>query len=486
MVTVSLGKALSVIPYPKVQLDKLPSTLKPDDANKTYQPKLDRIRRSQYPYLRELTYLDHAGTTLYPLLSLRNTVQLLSGSCMGNPHSISQCSQTSTHIVQEARNVVYSLLDADPDEYDVIFVSNASQGVKLVVEGFKDTFEDFDYVYSIDSHTSLIGPRTVAKHFKCFKDPYSVVEEYSLEMPQRPVLVSWTGQSNFTGERFPISQYNVLFKSISSKVYTLLDAASLSTSKPPSLRSFNSLARPDFVVLSLYKVLGYPDIGALVCKKSAGSYVFSGKKYFSGGTVEQVALYSDYAKRNLELHSILEEGTLPIHTLAALVSSYKAFLSLYGSFFNISDHVSYIAGEAYAQMSNLVHNNGVSLVRFYGSETYGDSNLHGPIIAFNLFDSSGEPIGYYKVEKAAFKNNICLRVGAMCNYGGLMQHLGSKDAQILNEAQVCNFTCGDENDIVDDVEKRHRGVVRISFGAMTSEKDIQILIRMLSEFISIS
>ncbi|AOA63147.1 hypothetical protein PP7435_CHR3-0614 [Komagataella phaffii CBS 7435] len=486
MVTVSLGKALSVIPYPKVHLDKFPPTRKPDDANKTYQPNLDRIRRSQYPYLKDLTYLDHAGTTLYPVSSLQQTVRLLSGSCMGNPHSISQCSQVSTHIVQEARDVVYSLLDADADEYDVIFVANASQGVKLVVEGFRDTFEDFDYVYSIDSHTSLIGPRTVAKHFKCFKDPYSVVEEYSLETPQRPVLVSWTGQSNFTGERFPNSQYNLLFKSISGKVYTLLDAASLSTSKPPSLRNLTSLAKPDFVVLSLYKILGYPDIGALVCKKSAGNYVFSGKKYFSGGTVEQVALYTDYAKRNLELHSILEEGTLPIHTLAALISSYKAFLSLYGSFFNISDHVNHITAEAYAQMKNLVHDNGVALVRFYGSETYGDANLHGPIIAFNLFDSSGEPIGYSKVEKAAFKNNVCLRVGAMCNYGGLAQHLGTKDAQFFKEAQVCNFICGDENDIVDQDKKSHRGVVRISFGAMTSEKDIQILIKMLSEFLSIT
>jgi molybdenum cofactor sulfurtransferase len=50
---------------------------------------------------------------------------------------------------------------------------------------------------------------------------------------------------------------------------------------------------PDFVVLSFYKMFGYPTgLGALLVRNGTGAAVLRRKKYFGGGTVE-VALARD-------------------------------------------------------------------------------------------------------------------------------------------------------------------------------------------------
>lgn len=39
---------------------------------------------------------------------------------------------------------------------------------------------------------------------------------------------------------------------------------------------------PDFTCLSLYKIFGFPDVGALVVRKASG-HILALRKYFGGG-----------------------------------------------------------------------------------------------------------------------------------------------------------------------------------------------------------
>jgi molybdenum cofactor sulfurtransferase len=55
----------------------------------------------------------------------------------GNPHSASPSSQQSTSRIEDARMNLLTFFGADPTEYDVVFVANATAGVKMVVDAMR-------------------------------------------------------------------------------------------------------------------------------------------------------------------------------------------------------------------------------------------------------------------------------------------------------------------------------------------------------------
>ncbi len=52
--------------------------------------------------------------------------------------------------------------NADPNEFDVVFVANATAAIKLVAEAFRDHVGGFRYWYHAEAHTSLVGVRELA------------------------------------------------------------------------------------------------------------------------------------------------------------------------------------------------------------------------------------------------------------------------------------------------------------------------------------
>ncbi len=97
---------------------------------------IDDLRASQYARLDagEHVYLDYTGGGLYAESQLRQHQQLLRENVFGNPHSSNPTSLAATRLVDHARAYVLRFFDADPQEYDVIFTSNASGALKLVGE----------------------------------------------------------------------------------------------------------------------------------------------------------------------------------------------------------------------------------------------------------------------------------------------------------------------------------------------------------------
>jgi selenocysteine lyase/cysteine desulfurase len=79
-------------------------------------------------------YLDHAGTTLYSKSLMEAHMADMMSDLYGNPHSGSPSSQLSTSRIEDIRHKVLQFFRADPDEFDVVFVANATAGIKLVME----------------------------------------------------------------------------------------------------------------------------------------------------------------------------------------------------------------------------------------------------------------------------------------------------------------------------------------------------------------
>lgn len=256
-------------------------------------------------------------------------------------------------------------------------------------------------------------------------------------------------------------------------VYCLLDAAALVSTSELDLS--NASSAPDFTALSCYKIFGYPDLGALIIKRSS-SRILLQKKYFGGGTVDMLTTDHPWHMKKPNLHEALEEGTLPFHNIIALNHALSIHANLYGSTSNVSRHARYVCEEARSRLQNLRHPNDTPACVIYGAV---DSSSYGPVVAFNLLDIRGNPFRNFVVEHFAIAHKIALRVGGMCNAGGIQSNLGItyRDMRRNYDAGV---RCGDDRELPEWFEGAI-GMVRISFGAMSSLGDVERLLEFVLE-----
>ncbi len=400
---------------------------------------------------------------------------MLLSNTFGNPHSKSPASVRTTKLIDKTRLLILNLLNADPTYFDVVFVANTTAAVKLIGEGFTSHFqENWNYYYSADNHTSLIGLRGLTSFYNPFKIPNDLK---TLEFDKfKPALVSWTAQSNFTGQKFPIHEWNVIFKSLGNEVYTLLDAAAISSSSPPNLS--NELNSPDFTVMSFYKMFGFPDLGALIIRKSIGN-IFSKRNYFGGGTVESLTINENYCPRKQRLHESLEDGTLPFHSIIALNIAILTFKSLYQSFNALSDHLSKLTTYLYQQLLSLEYPNGRKVCVIYTDGSKVSSKDHqGPIISFNLQNENGECISYSDFERIARLKGINIRTGTLCNTGGASKSIGYTDKDIIRYHKL-GHVCGDGMAVING---KPTGAIRISLGAINLKSDIDTVCKLIEEY----
>ena len=83
-----------------------------------------------------VTYLDHAGATLYSRSQLEAHVTGLAANLYGNPHSQSPSSQTSSAAVDHVRDTVLRFFGTDSSHHDVVFTSGCTAALKLLSECF--------------------------------------------------------------------------------------------------------------------------------------------------------------------------------------------------------------------------------------------------------------------------------------------------------------------------------------------------------------
>lgn len=446
----------------------------------SYEARLDRILPVEYPTLADTTYLDHAGTTPYANSVIESWTQELTTNLFGNPHSASAASQLSTRRVEDLRLRVLRFFNADPADFEVVFVANATAAIKLVAEAFRDLQDGFRYLYHVEAHTSLVGVRELAvRGSKCLKDD-GEVDDWLAETASSPVsgyqLLGYPGQSNMTGLQLSM-QWCVRARLASAtskqRVYTLFDAASLAATSPLDLS--NVYTAPDFTALSFYKIFGFPDLGALIVRKQSAGVLMQ-KRYFAGGTVDSVVTVDEpWHVKRLSIHAALEEGTLPFHNILALDHALAGHGRLFGSMSDVARHSSALAERTRASLTRLHHGDGASVCQLY---MHAPPALHGPTIAFNLLDRHGAVISAMEVEKIAIVRGIQFRTGGLCNPGGIAAHLALSPDQIRSHYQL-GYRCDGENDIIDG---KPTSVIRVSFGATSTQKDSDRLLDFIREY----
>jgi molybdenum cofactor sulfurtransferase len=447
--------------------------------------------------------LDHAGTTVYAKSLVHTFARDLVSNLYGNPQSTCTPANLSRQIVDNTRERTLRFFGADPEYFDLVFVANATAAIKLVTECFKDLgntdpdsdAEGFWYGYHVDSHNSIVGVRECTEgEYHVFRSDAEVDEwltgPSSLNPTGKLGLFAYPGQSNMTGRRLPLRWSGLLrgsTRACQRDTYSLFDAAALATTYPLYDVFQDPDAAPDFTALSMYKIFGFPDLGALIVRKDSGN-ILQYRKYFGGGTVSFVTVLDTKPWHEFKevLHESLEDGTLPFHSIVALDAAISTHERLYGSspMMTISRHTNFLIKYLYDSMSSLRHANGLPVCKIYKSNdsTYGDSSKQGPIISFNIICADGTFVPYNSaVERLADENNIFVRSGQLCNPGGIATHLGYEKWHI--QRLWSHGRRRRENDVAraEVYHGRPTGVVRVSLGAMTTMTNIETLLTFLRE-----
>jgi selenocysteine lyase/cysteine desulfurase len=353
-------------------------------------------------------YLDYAGAALYGQSQLEMNSALLAEGLYGNPHSDHGSSRASTRAINEARRRVLGFLDAG-DEYDVIFTANATAAVKLVAESYPFG-AGAPCILTADNHNSVNGIREFARRRGGAIVYLPLREDLRLDHPEARLdavggagLFAFPAQSNFSGVHHPLS---LVRYAQALGHHVLLDAAAFVPASPLSLR----MCPADFVVLSFYKIFGYPTgVGALVARREALAAL--DRPWFAGGTVQYASVQID-RHRLRDRHERFEDGTPSFLGIAALDAGFS-LIDRVGAH-RTSAHVQALTKELLDGLLSIRHAGGAPLVRVYGPH---DMNRRGGTVAFNVLDPAGRALPYSDVEHRADERGVHLRGGCFCNPG---------------------------------------------------------------------
>jgi selenocysteine lyase/cysteine desulfurase len=412
-----------------------------------------------------LSYLDYTGSALYPESLVRADARRLEGALLGNPHSESGPSRAASEDMEAARAAILHYLRADAAEYTVVFTPNSTGGCRIVGESFP--FSDKgSLVLTADNHNSVNGIREYAKARGAAVSVIAINEQLRLLDPLETLaertdgasLFAFPAQSNFSGVRHPLE----LIEAAQARGYrVLLDAAAYVPSAELRLDGVS----PDFVVLSLYKIAGYPSgVGALVARHEALAELK--RPSFAGGTVKWVSVQGD-KHRLIGGPNSFEDGTVPFLAVGAVPAALAAVEDAGRA--RLARHLERLTGELLNGLRSLRHRNGESVVNLLGPAT---THARGATVAFTIQRNDGTGVPFWEVEACARELRLALRGGCFCNPGCAERAFGFP----VEETAACLEELGEDFTIPKFAEclgERVVGALRISLGLGSVRADVE-------------
>jgi selenocysteine lyase/cysteine desulfurase len=378
-------------------------------------------------------------------------------------------------MIEKTRGLVLRFLDADPDKYTVCFTANTSAAIKLVAESYP-----FDHeaalVLCSDNHNSVNGIRQYACRAGAKLSYVPLTTELRMQSAESALsraatlssgarLFAFPAQSNFSGVQHPLS---LIDDAQRHGFDVLLDAAAFAPSNPLSLR----VHAPEFVVLSFYKLFGYPTgVGALVVRKDALRRLR--RPWFAGGTVDFASVQNDTFQLKDDADAF-EDGTPDFLSIAALPAGFELLETI--GMPRIHEHVMRLTTRFLEGLETMTHSDGTPAVRVYGPRT---ARARGGTVAFNVLSVDGRAIPYSLVERRARDAGVAVRGGCFCNPGAA-EHAFGFDAARAREclrASARGFTIDRFAECLgEDVAV---GAIRASIGVANNDRDIDRALEMI-------
>ncbi|KAK4113672.1 PLP-dependent transferase [Canariomyces notabilis] len=499
---------------------------------------LDDLRRSEYDYLdaNHQVYLDYTGSGLAARSQRQHHEQRLSQFPYGNPHSINPSSAAATEAIERTRARILAHVNASPADYAVVFTPNATGAARLVGEAYPFR-KGTRYVLTADNHNSVNGIREFARAKKATTVYVPLAQGTDLRVGEKDVLAAlapkmkrgktrqlvksalncrggmlgrlasslpchhdsnrdrqvkkkglfaYPAQSNFSGVQHPLSWVSLAQQ---AGYHVLLDAAAFLPTSPLDLSGPEGV-KPDFVLISWYKVFGYPTgVGCLIARRDALAVLR--RPWFSGGTVQAVAVSTTGSPRPTVTGD--NAGAAGQHFMAegeqALEDGTANFLSIPDVHFGL-DWLAGVVGMrtvqtrvrcltawflARLQSDEMRHADGRPMARIYGPRSM---RARGATVAFNFLDAKGRVVddGLVALESAAA--GISLRTGCFCNPGASERALRLDINAILERLAAASAGKEGKYDGLGETEsirvagRLAPGAVRVSFGLASTSADV--------------
>lgn len=434
---------------------------------------LDDLRRTQYARLdaQNQVYLDYTGGGLHAASQVQEHVQMLSEQVLGNPHSVSPSSMEMTRRVEGARAAVLDYFGGTGN-YTAIFTLNASGALKLVGESYPFA-SGGKLLLTADNHNSVNGMREfarakgVAVRYAPMTRPELRIDLAAMDSllddadPAQANLLAFPAQSNFSGVKHPL---DLVARAQSKGWHVLLDAAAFVPTNPLDLRAVS----PDFVVMSFYKMFGYPTgVGCLLVRNDRLKDLR--RPWFGGGTV-------NFATVQGQMHVLskgeaaFEDGTLNYLGIPAVEIGLRHLQTV--GIQTIQKRVYCLTEWLLTQLLAQKHSNGRAMVRLYGPANMA---MRGGTVTLNLYDPQGHLVDYRRVEELAGEVGISLRTGCFCNPGAgeMAEDLTEDDmragiAQVGGEINLQRFS-----QAMQERGGKSAGAIRVSTGIASNFADVE-------------
>jgi molybdenum cofactor sulfurtransferase len=452
----------------------------------------DKLRATEYARLDEQqhVYLDYTGGGLYADCQIRDHIELLRHNVFGNPHSLNPTSRAMTELCDQARASVLAFFNASPDEYTVIFTSNASNALKLVGESYPFKPEG-QFLLLFDNHNSVNGIREFARakgatitYLPVIPPKLRVEDSHLLSFLESRSdkgdnLFAFPAQSNFTGVQHPLEWIE---EAHIRGWEVLVDCAAFVPTNRLDLHRW----QPDFVTISFYKMFGYPTgVGCLLARKTALAKLQ--RPWFAGGTIWGISVQGD-GHVMLEDGEAFEDGTINYLNLPAIEIGFN-YLDKIG-IDTIHKHVMCLTGWLLDKLLALYHSNGTPLIQAYGPH---DDNMRGGTIALNFLNPDGSMVDERIVEQRASKELLSLRTGCFCNPGAgeIAFHLSKEKLQGIFKDEgkdiLPNLYKGQEgitwDQFLANLGMQSGGAVRVSLGLATNFADVYRFMKFAETFL---
>jgi selenocysteine lyase/cysteine desulfurase len=292
----------------------------------------------------------------------------------------------------------------------VVLTANASAACRLVAEAFPFG-PDSTLLLAADNHNSVNGTREHARRAGARLASIPLDDSLRLVEPERalrarrargPSLFAFPAQSNFSGARHALS---LVTEAQRHGWRVLLDAASYLPTADLDLRA----VCPDFVVLSLYKIIGHPTgVGALVARNDALRMLV--RPWFAGGTVRWVSV-AHGTHRLSDGAEAYEDGTPAFGLAGGVAPALHAAVAADRD--RLARHVASLTGALLDGFAG-IDARGAARVRVHGPR---GAHGRGGTVAFTVHAPDGRAIPYWTLETDARVAGIALRGGCFCNPG---------------------------------------------------------------------
>ncbi|KAK4097567.1 aminotransferase class-V [Parathielavia hyrcaniae] len=450
-----------------------------------FTARLDELRRTEYGYLdaQDHVYLDYTGAGLAAAAQVHHHQQRLAQVLSGNPHSSNPTSAAATEAIEATRARILAHVKASPDEYTVIFTPNATGAARLVGEAYPFR-RGTRFVLTADNHNSINGIREYARAGSA-ETAYIPLDSPDLRVNEANVvaalsppssssfrnkgLFAYPAQSNYSGVRHPLSWVPLAQR---HGYHVLLDAAAyLPTSTLDLSSDGGGGIKPDFVLVSWYKLFGYPTgVGCLIARRDTLELLRPRRPWFSGGTIQAAAASAAW-HRMAPGAEAFEDGTVNFLSIPDVKFGLD-WLDGMGSAGVIETRVKCLTGWFLTRLLALRHSDGSPMARVYGPTGAADRmTMRGGTVTFNLLDGAGKVVDERLVALESAAARISLRTGCFCNPGAGEASLGL-DMKVVRKLGRVRQQRPDMDAFARENSIPALGAVRVSFGAVSTAADV--------------